>query len=93
MCNSDEMAYIESYRAKFLSVMGEYMKNERNSGWLISCSTHGYASNKYFNDNKEEVPHGSGNTVEKAINEFVLDRKRVVDVDVFAWPGNTPCAF
>ena len=73
--------------------MTEFLKNTNNSGWLISCSSHGYASNRYYNDNKEEVPHGSGNTVKKTIDQFVFERKRVLNIDMFPWPGNTPCAF
>ena len=60
---------------------------------MISCCTHGYASNKYYDDKNEKVPENTGKTVKEAIDEFTFEGKRILSVDLVPWPLNKPCAF
>ena len=35
----------------------------------------------------------NGDAIEDAVNRFVFDRQRVLDIDYYPWPSNEPCAF
>lgn len=92
-CNQEEIKYIEGYRTKFNQIVSAFLQQQKNSAWMISCCTHGYASNKYYDDKNEKVPENTGKTVKEAIDEFTFEGKRILSVDLVPWPLNKPCAF
>lgn len=46
-----------------------------------------------YDSELQRVPKGDGPRMRTAVEEFVFDHKRVVAVDLFPWPANTPCAY
>ena len=50
-----------------------------------------YTFNNFYESPLQRVPQG-GNSMQHAVEAFVLRGEKVVDIDVEAWPANTPCA-
>lgn len=46
-----------------------------------------------YDSELQKVPKGDGPRMRTAVEEFVFDQKRIVAVDLFPWPANTPCAY
>lgn len=90
-CDLADMAYIEAYRSVYMNFLPELLKRGHNI-WSISCSWHAnIAFNNFYESPLQRVPQG-GNSMQHAVEAFVLRGEKVVDIDVEAWPANTPCA-
>ena len=46
-----------------------------------------------YDSELQRVPKSDGPTMRTAVEDFVFDGKRVLAVDLFPWPANTPCAY
>jgi hypothetical protein len=47
----------------------------------------------FYNSPLQQVPMNSGNTMKSAVEGFVFDNKRIVNIDLLSWPANAPCAY
>ena len=88
------MALIENYRSSFKEVLTQLVAtNPESSIWAISCSFHVYASiNGLYDSPTEKVPMGVGSTARQAVEQFVMEGKRVIIYDTEPWPHNQPCS-
>lgn len=93
-CTNLQMDAIEVYRSLYLEKFLPGLLKWGHSAWSISCAWHAamYITKLYDSD-LQKVPKNDGPTMRTAVEEFVLDGKRVIAVDLFAWPANTPCAY
>ena len=90
-CKQSEMTYIETYRAKFKTYISYFLNIEKNSAWTIGCSNHVYPIyDMFYNDEKEEV---KGIKLKDALERFVFNEERVIEVESEPWPANTGCAY
>ena len=73
---------------KFLSE--KFLHEERNSVWAISCANHCYGQQtRFYNSALQKV---NNDTVKAAVESFVFDQKRIVDLDDLPWPHNVGCS-
>jgi O-palmitoleoyl-L-serine hydrolase len=93
-CSQKELAYIEEYRQFYRGTLAKFLTvNPESSIWSVACANHGYASLALFYDSPfQKIPTTIGKTVRAAVEEFVLEDKRVLSFDAEGWPSNTGCA-
>jgi hypothetical protein len=88
------MNAIELYRSLYLEKFVPNLLKWGHSLWSISCVWHAEMFNTAIYDSDlQKVPHDQGPTMRTAVESFVFDQKRIVAVDLFAWPANAPCAY
>ena len=84
------MEYIERYHQKFRDIMEYYTMVSRHSAWTIGCSNHGYTfEDQDYNNPKQAV---NGMTVKQAVESFVFENQRIMQLEQNDWPANTGCA-
>lgn len=93
-CNNIQLNAIELYRSLYIDKFVPNLLKWGHSLWSISCVWHAEMMNTTIYDSDlQKVPKGDGPRMRTAVEEFVFDHKRIVAVDLFPWPANTPCAY
>ena len=92
-CSESEINYIEQYRLFYKSIINKFLQFPKNSVWAISCIKHTAAYlDEYYDSENYKVEEKTGKTIKDAIREFVLEGKRVEQIDKVDWPNNVACA-
>lgn len=93
-CSNLQMDAIELYRSMYIDKFVPNLLKWGHSLWSISCVWHAEMINSTIYDSDlQRVPKTDGPRMRTAVEEFVFDGKRVIAVDLFPWPANTPCAY
>lgn len=47
----------------------------------------------YYSDKQRASVGGKKLTIQEAVEKFVFENERIVEIDEYTWPYNTACAF
>ena len=66
-----------------------------HSVWSNACAWHGSigVNAMYYSDKQRASVGGKKLTIQEAVEKFVFENERIVEIDEYTWPYNTACAF
>ena len=93
-CSSIEKLGLDLVRASFLENVISPIAEKGHSVWSNACTWHGIImrNDQYYSEN-QRTASGEKLTIQEAVEKFVFDNEKIVEIDEYTWPFNTGCAF